>query len=177
VSGDHPLQMTGLACPEKVSRGRAQKKVSFEPRCEGMGTSVSSRLSPSCRSLLARPQINASRTQCALRPISPMSFVSKARSLSCLRTVLVSPENQSVRSARDRRGNRGLMKSPISMSVLPGHHVEANPAHLEAARAPAGDQTFQMQVCMPSLALIRGTNRIGIFHFPRLHSGLSAPLL
>ena len=131
--------------PEKESRGRARRRHSFLPRCEGTGTSVSPRLSPSCRSLLARLQINASRTLSALHPILPTSFVSTASLLSCLRIVLPTPENRNVRNARNRSGTRGPMKSPTSTSALPGHHVEDNLVPLVAAPA-LGDQTYQMQV-------------------------------
>jgi hypothetical protein len=110
-----------------------------------MGTSVSPRLSPSCRSLLARLQINASRTLCALHPILPTSFASTASSLSCLRIVLPTPENRNVRSARNRSGNREPMKNPTSTSALPGHHVEDNLVPRVAAPA-LGDQTYLMQV-------------------------------
>jgi hypothetical protein len=141
-SADVPL-------PGNGSRGRAR---SFQPRCEGMGTSVSPRLSLSCRFLLARLQINASRTLCALHPILPTSFASTVSSLSCPRIILPTPENRNVRSARNRRGNREPTKSLTSTSALPGHHVEANPVPPVAARAPPGDQTYQMQVrTSPSL--------------------------
>jgi len=146
VSEDHS-QTAPL--PGKGSWGRARKKVSFQPRCEGMGTSVFSQPSPSCRSLLAHPQINASRTQCALHHISPTSFARKASSLSCPKIILPTPENRNVRSARNRRGNRGPTKSPISTSALPGHHGEANLVHPVAARGPADDQMYQMQVRAP----------------------------
>lgn len=105
------------------------------------------RLSPSCRSLLACLQINASRTLCALHPILPTSFASIASSLSCLRIVLPTPENRNVRSARNRSGTREHMKSPTLTSALPGHHVEDNLVPPVAAPAP-GDQTYQMQVRM-----------------------------
>jgi hypothetical protein len=131
--------------PGKGSRGRARRRLSFQPRCEGMGTSVSPRLSPSCRSLLARLQINASRTLCALHPILPTSFASTASSLSCLRIVLPTPENRNVRSARNRSGTREPMKSPTSTSALPGHHVGDNLVPLVAVPA-LGDQTYLMQV-------------------------------
>src|SRR6266478_3882579 len=113
-----------------------------------MGTSVSPRLSPSCRYLLARLQINASRTLCALHPILPTSFASTASSLSCLRMILLTPENRNVRSARNRSGTKEPMKSPTSTSALPGHHVEDNPVPPVVAPGP-GDQTYQMQVRTP----------------------------
>ena len=144
MSGDHPY----VPLPGKGSRGHggARRKLSFQPRCEGMGTSVSPRLSPSCRFRLARLQINASRTLCALHPILPTSFASTASSLSCPRIILPTPENRNVRSDRNRSGNREPTKSPTSTSVLPGHHVEANPVRPVAARALAGDPMYQMQV-------------------------------
>jgi hypothetical protein len=136
-------------CLEKEAELGLGKKVSLQPRCEGMGTSVSSQLSLSCRSLLAHPQINASRTQCALHPILPTSFARKVSSLSCPKIIPPTPENRNVRSARIRSGNRGPTKSPISTSAFPGHHVEANLVRPVAAREPAGDRTYQMQVRAP----------------------------
>lgn len=129
-----------------------------------MGTSVSPRLSLSCRSLLARLQINASRTLCALHPILPTSFATTASSLSCPRIILPTLENRNVRSARNRSGNRELTKSLTSTSALPGPHVEANLVPPVAARAPAGDQTYQMQV-RTFLALIGPNNRTPILLF------------
>src|SRR5258708_7154451 len=101
-----------------------------------MGTSVSPRLPPSCRSLLARLQINASRTLCALHPILPTSFANTASSLSCLRIVLPTPENRSVRSARNRSDTREPTKSPTLTSAHPGPHVEDNLVPPVAAPAP-----------------------------------------
>jgi hypothetical protein len=132
--------------PGKGSQGGARRKLSFQPRCEGMGTSVSLDFHPSCRSLLARLLINASRTLCALHPILPTSFASTASPLSCPRIILPTPENRNVRSARNRSGNREPTKSPTSTSALPGHHGEANLVPPVAARALAGDQMYQMQV-------------------------------
>jgi hypothetical protein len=131
--------------PGKGSRARARRRLSFQPHCEGMGTSVSPRLPPSCRSLLARLQINASRTLCALHPILPTSFANTASSLSCLKIVLPTPENRSVRSARNRSDTREPTKSPTSTSAHPGPHVEDNLVPPVAAPVP-GDQTYQMQV-------------------------------
>jgi hypothetical protein len=151
---------------------------SFQPRCEGMGTSVSSRLSPSCRFLLARLQINASRTQCALHPILPTSFASTASSLSCPRIILPTPENRNVRSARNRSGNREPTKSPTSTSALPGHHVEAN---LVPRWPPARHQATRRIRCRCAhlLALIRGSNRtrILVFHQAQFQTIRRPPLM
>lgn len=159
-----------MPLPRKGSQGRARRRLSFQPRCEGMGTSVP-RLSPSCRSLLARLQINASRTLCALHPILPTSFDSTASSLSCLRIVLPTPENRNVRSARNRSGTREPMKSPTSTSALPGHHVEDNLVPPVAAPA-LGDQTYQMQVRTSPIDWAQQSR----LSFTRLNSRLSSTL-
>ena len=112
-----------------------------------MGTSVFSRLSPPCRFLPARPQINASRTQCALRRILLTSFVSTDSSLSCPRNpLLAATENRDERSARDRTDSKEPQKSLISMSALPEPHEGLNPALPPPALALTGGQTYQMQV-------------------------------
>lgn len=111
-----------------------------------MGTSVSSRLSPPCRFLPARPQINASRTQCALRRILLTSFASTASSLSCPRNPLAATENPDGRSAPDRTDSREDKKSLISMSALPELHEGLNPALPPPALELAGGQMYQMQV-------------------------------
>jgi len=134
----------------------------------------SPRLSPSCRSLLARLQINASRTLCALHPILLTSFASTASSLSCLRIVLPTPENRNVRNARNRSDTREPMKSPTSTSALPGHRVEDN--QVPPVAAPAiGDRTYQMQVRTSPIDWAQQST-LQLSHFSRLNSRLSSTL-
>jgi hypothetical protein len=143
-----------------------QEGLSSEPRCEGMGTTVSPRLSLPCNSQPARPQINA-RTQCAFR-ILLTSFVSTDSSFSCPRNPLATTENPDGRSARGRTSSRDLSKSLISMSALPGLHEGHNPALLLLAGAPTGGQTDQMQVPALLSSLATGSHLILNFQAPSL---------